>query len=137
MLITVVEWDSMGHVITEPPSLQFPLKPSKAQPSVSKAQRRLSKARPHYLKQILGRVFWSTDISRILIDSSVKSSFIRLTTAWNSLQSFKYLPSILKFSIQFKSLSLFSSFFSLSDIGFSIKIWVFYIGKWCSKLESN
>ena len=134
MFITVVEWDGMGHVITETRcqafetldrafqtldrAFSFLLNPQR----LSRVFQKLSDA-----FQRLGHSIWNKcsaesfdqrTYREFLIDSSVKSSFIRLTTAWNSLQSFKYLPSILKFSIQFKSLSLFSSFFSLSDIGF-------------------
>ena len=88
------------------PSFWFSLKPSKArpsvlksQPSVSKAQLSVSKAWPHVLKQMLGRVFWATDISRVLMIWSVKSSLHTSNNSPELLQSFRYLLSILKFSI--------------------------------------
>ena len=47
-----------------------------------------------------------------------KATFMHLIKALNSWQSFRYLLSILKFSIHFKSLSFFSAFFSFSDIDY-------------------
>ena len=57
MLITVADWDSMGHVITQTRGRAFSLKRSEARPSVPKARLSISKARPHVLKQMPDLVF--------------------------------------------------------------------------------
>lgn len=84
---------------------------------------RVPNARPRVLKQMFGRVFWFWHYKNIWksgLHISYKSSELET-------DSFTYLLSILKSSIQFKS--FFFSVFSFSDIDYYIKILVFYISR--------
>ena len=66
------------------PSFWFFLKPSKARPSISKARLSVSKAQPRVLKQMLGRVIWSSYTLGIFDTGPQKAAFIHLIKALDS-----------------------------------------------------
>ena len=114
---TVADWDSMSRVITQTRSRAF-------QTLGWAFNFLLNPQKLGLVFQKLGRMFWNNcsdesfnQLTHFHNLVCKKAAFIQLITALNSFQSFRYLLSIVKFSIQFKSLSLFSllAFFSFSD----------------------
>ena len=97
--------------------LWFFLKLSKARSSISKARLSVSKARPRVLKQMLGRVFWSTytlgifgNLVRKKQPSYISPKPRTRSKAWYFFYQFSYLP----FSLNLFHISL--PFFAFSDI---------------------